>query len=439
MQWRSHNNTIDVEGRFEVFMLDDKVTPSGGIVDAFGRLRISDAFTVFDSQHRYEDNNRWSTANTVNTSITHNPNTSSLSLTVDDQANSEIIRETKKIFYYQPGKSLLVMNTFVMNPAKSGLRQRIGYFNDQNGIFLEVDDTTAYLVLRSYSTGSVQENRIAQTDWNIDRFDGTQFSSISKKYDIRSDGVDAIDFTKSQIFWLDIEWLGVGDVRCGFVDGGALKTAHIFHNENINEDTYMTTACLPLRYEITNKTNTASSSTLKQICSTVVSEGGFNPDRRAPTVSHGRDINQTYTLGSVGTFYNLATFRLTADHLDAILIPERISVMGDSNTNYQFKIVKDATFLTSTGNPIDLVFVPSEDPALEYSITNAVVNTGDVIDSGFIETKGEVTLTGLQLFQQLERYLQVGGTYDRGTYTLAISPGSNSSKAAGHMKWLRVV
>ena len=48
MQWCSHNNTIDVEGRFEVFMLDDKVTPSGGIVDAFGRLRISDAFTVYD-------------------------------------------------------------------------------------------------------------------------------------------------------------------------------------------------------------------------------------------------------------------------------------------------------------------------------------------------------------------------------------------------------
>jgi len=114
-------------------------------------------------------------------------------------------------------------------------------------------------------------------------------------------------------------------------------------------------------------------------------------------------------------------------------------VMGDSNTNYQFKIVKDATFLTTTGNPIDLVFAPSEDPALEYSITNAVVNTGDVIDSGFIETKGEVSLTGLQLFQQLERYLQVGGTYDRGTYTLAISPGSQQSKVAGHIKWLRVV
>jgi len=299
--------------------------------------------------------------------------------------------------------------------------------------FLEVDDTTAYLVLRSYSTGSVQENRIAQTDWNIDRFDGTQFSSIQKKYDVRSDGIDAIDFTKSQIFWLDIEWLGVGDVRCGFVDGGALKTAHIFHNQNISDDTYMTTACLPLRYEITNKTNTASSSTLKQICSTVVSEGGFNPDRRAPTISHGRDINQTYTLASVGTFYNLATFRLTADHLDAILIPERISVMGDSNTNYQFKIVKDATFGTS------LTYTASEDPALEYSITNTTVSGGNVIDSGFIETKGEVTLTGLQLFQQLERYLQAGGTYDRGTYTLAISSGSNSAKAAGHMKWLRVV
>lgn len=434
MQWRSHNNTIDVEGRFEVFMLDDKVTPSGGIVDAFGRLRISDAFTIFDSQHRYEDNGRWSTANTVNTSVTHNPNTSSLSITVDNQANSEVIRETNKVFYYQPGKSLLVMNTFAMNPAKTGLRQRVGYFSSLNGIFLEIDDDTAYLVLRSYSSGSVQETRVAQSNWNIDRFDGTQLSAIPSKYDIRSDGVDALDLTKTQIFWIDIEWLGVGDVRCGFVDGGSImKTAHVFHNANVNEDTYMTTACLPLRYEITNKTNTASSSTLKQICSTVVSEGGFNPDGRAPTISHGRDINQTYTLAHVGTFYNLVTFRLTSTHLDAIIIPERISVMGDSNTNYQFKIIKNGTFGTS------LTYTASEDPALEYSITNTTVSGGNVIDSGFIETKGEVTLTGLQLFQQLERYLQVGGSYDRGTYTLAISPGSQQAKVAGHIKWLRVV
>jgi len=433
MQWCSFNNTVDVEGRYEVVMLDDKVTPSGGLVDAFGRLRISDAFTVFDSQHRYEDNGRWSNANTTNTTVTHHADSSCVLLTLDNQANSEVIRETNKVFYYQPGKSLLIMSTFVLNELKTGLRQRVGYFNGENGIFLEADDNTVYLVLRSYVSGSVEETRVAQTNWNIDRFDGTQLSSVPSKYDIRTDSIQAIDFTKSQIFWIDIEWLGVGDVRCGFADNGTLKTAHIFHNGNAKSSTYMTTACLPLRYEITNTTNTSSPSTLTQICSTVISEGGFNPEGRSPTISHGRDINQTYTLANVGTFYNLATFRLTTSHLDSILIPERISVMGDSNTNYQFKIIKNATFGTS------LTYVASENPALEYSITNTTVTGGDVMDSGFIETKGEVTLTGLQLYQQLERYLQVGGTYDRGTYTLAISPGSQQAKAAGHMKWLRVV
>lgn len=434
MQWCSHNNTVDLEGRYEVVMLDDKITPSGSLVDAFGRLRISDAYTVFDSQHRYEDNRKWSTANTVNTTVEHHSDSSCILLSVDNQANSEVIRETNKVFYYQPGKSLLVMNTFVLSPAKEGLRQRIGYFNGQNGIFLEMDDNVAYLVLRSFVDGTVQETRVAQPDWNIDRFDGTQLSNIPIKYDVRADAIEEIDFTKSQIFWLDIEWLGVGDVRCGFADNGILKTAHIFHNGNIKTSTYMTTACLPVRYEITNKTNTSSPSSLIQICSTVVSEGGFNPDKRSRTVSHGRDINQNYTLPTIGTFYNLVTFRLKDDHLDAILIPDRLSVSGDSNANYQYKVFKNATF----GTP--LIYTDTQDPALEYSITDSVITSGsDVIDSGFIQTKGDVILTGIELFQQLERYLQVGGTYERGTYTLGISPGSQNAKAVGHVKWLRVV
>jgi hypothetical protein len=73
-------------------------------------------------------------------------------------------------------------------------------------MYFEIDDTTAYFVERSLSTGT--ETRVAQEDWNIDKLDGTGVSGIT------------LDITKAQILWMDIEWLGLGTVRIGFVIDG---------------------------------------------------------------------------------------------------------------------------------------------------------------------------------------------------------------------------
>lgn len=433
MQWKSHNNTVDLEGRYEVVMLDDKVSPSGTMVDAFGRLRISDAFTIFDSQHRYEDNGKWTDAITGTANASYDPNASIVSLNVDASNGSQLIRETNKVFYYQPGKSLLILSTFVFNEPKVGLRQRVGYFNDNNGIFLELEDTTLNLVLRRYNSGAVEETRVAQTDWNIDKFDGTQYSGISPQYDSRLDSKNTLDITCSQIFWIDIEWLGVGDVRCGFVDDGVMKTAHVFHAHNLIDSTYMTTACLPLRYEITNTSVTSSPSTLKQICTSIISEGGFNPDKRAPSHVYGRDINELNTLPKITDFYNIATIKLNDGYQDAIVIPSKISLIGDSNTNYQWKLYLNAEANTP------LTFVSTDDPAVLGSNSNIVIESGLTLDSGFLTTSGEASIDGLRLYEQLERYLQSDGSYVSSTYTLAVKPGSQNAKIAGQLSWLRIV
>ena len=49
-----HNKTI-----YEVFKLSDRLTTSGTATDAFGRLRVSNPFTIFDSQNRYKENNEF--------------------------------------------------------------------------------------------------------------------------------------------------------------------------------------------------------------------------------------------------------------------------------------------------------------------------------------------------------------------------------------------
>ena len=156
------------------------------------------------------------------------------------------------------------MTTFAFSIPIAGLRQRIGFFGTNNGIYLEHDGTDLFLVLRSYVTGAVDNSRkVAQKDWNGHKFDGSTFYQRD------------LDTTKANIFWMDVEWLGVGDVRCGFIVDGVPVVAHTFHNDNLNPTTYMTTAVLPLRQEIENTGATGVTSNMRVICSTVISEGGY--------------------------------------------------------------------------------------------------------------------------------------------------------------------
>jgi hypothetical protein len=180
-EWKQpHNVTL-----FETMMLADQhgnivngANPSGVAVDAFGRMRMSTPLTLFDSTHRYRDNNLWFTSNTTGTAYTHSTNQGLVNLNLPTTANAEIIRETTKVFAYQPGKSLFVLNTFVPAAPKPNLRQRIGYFGAQNGVYYEMDGANSYFVERSFVTGELVETRIAQADWNADNLLGPTVNDV---------------------------------------------------------------------------------------------------------------------------------------------------------------------------------------------------------------------------------------------------------------------
>ena len=200
----SNSNPIFVKGTSDTSFFDPAQT------DAFGRLRVSNPLTLFDSSHRYKDNNLWEgllvgTGATIGFSTTEGL----INIGIGTTAGCSAIRETTKVFSYQPGKSLLVLNTFVMNSPKENLRQRVGYFGADNGMYFQVSgigSTSVSFVERSLSTGT--ETVVPQTEWNIDKLDGTGISGLT------------LDISKSQILWMDIEWLGLGTVRVGFVING---------------------------------------------------------------------------------------------------------------------------------------------------------------------------------------------------------------------------
>ena len=285
-------------------------------IDAFGRLRTSTPFTLFDSSHRFDDNGLWSTSTATGGTATFNAAQGLMDLDVTTASGSQVLRETTKVFSYQPGKSLLVLSTFVMSPAKTNLRQRVGYYGTNNGYYLELNNTTVSFVERSFVTGAIVDTPVTQASWNVDPMNGSGPSGIT------------LDLTKAQILFMDLEWLGVGTVRIGFVVDGNFYVCHRFNHANLIASTYITTASLPLRYEITNTGTTSGPSELKQICSTVLSEGGYQLTGLQQAI--GIPVTTPRTLSGAGTFRPIVSIRLktSPDRLDAIVICTAISVVA---------------------------------------------------------------------------------------------------------------
>jgi hypothetical protein len=237
---------------------------SGPSADAFGRLRTSDPHIIFDSQNQYNTspllfNSQLTTGGT----ITHLPNESTAAMNVTATTGSEVIRQSKRYFRYQPGRSLHIFLSFKLETAKTGLRQRIGFFDANNGVYLQLNDSTVSFIRRTYVGGSTDDTsyKVDQANWNVDKLDGTGPSGVT------------LDLSKVQLLFMDLQWLGVGRVRIGFVIGDEIIIAHEFFASNILTSVYMTSANLPVRAEITN-TGSASTSQLKFICCALASEGG---------------------------------------------------------------------------------------------------------------------------------------------------------------------
>lgn len=385
--------------------------------DAFGRLRVSSPLTLFDSSHRYADNGLWATSNTSGGTAVFNSNEGVMDLSVTTASGSAVTRETYKVFAYQPGKSLLVLQTLAMAPAQANLTQRVGYFGAQNGIYLELDGSTLYFVKRSSVSGSMVETHIAQQNWNYDVFDGNGASGI------------VLDITKAQIMFMDMEWLGVGSVRLGFVVDGKFYLAHTFHHANIITTTYITTACLPLRYEIFNTGTTTQASTLKQICSSVMSEGGY--ELRGYQQAIATPVATPYTMTSANTYYPIVSLRLKSTRLDAIAILTALSVLATSPGNYHWRMAAGGT--TTGGSWVSA----GADSSVEYNITGTGFTGGRILAAGFTTVSNQaatqVDILKEALFKfQLERN---GLTSTPFEFTLTAASDGAADTILGNLDW----
>lgn len=345
------------------------VAIGGTNTDAFGRIRVGSPYTLFDSQQRYAADNQFDTSTASGGSTSFLSNESTLQMSVTTTSGSKVIRQSFRSMSYQPGKSLLVLATFAMNAAKTNLRQRVGFFNTENGIFFQQENSTLSFVIRSNSIptpGTPSDVRtITQANWNGDKLDGTGASGY------------VLDPTKTQIFWTDVEWLGVGSVRCGFIINGTFVVCHTFHNANINSSVYMTTAILPIRYEIENTGTTTSASSMKQICSNVISEGGYEQ------YSPSHLARRTTKLASIGlTFLPIVSIRLASTAFGAVIIPGRMQVLPITSQNYEVALISNPTLTGASWTSV------STTPNVQMDTSATAVTGGSIVQTDYVTSSG---------------------------------------------------
>jgi len=381
--------------------------------DAFGRLRTSSPLTLFDSQNRYAKDPQFSESLAGSATCTHLANESSVAMNVTTASGDEVVRQSRRVFPYQPGKSLLIMCTFAMAAGATNLRQRVGYFNADNGIFLQQNNNALSLIIRTYTGGSASDARaVAQADWNGDKLDGSGATGIT------------LDVTKTQIFFIDLEWLGVGTVRCGFIIDGQYIVAHTFNNANSLSSVYMQTAILPVRYEITATGTVAAAKTLKQICSTVISEGGYE---QKSALTWARRTTEVTGIGT--SFVPLVSIRLKSTNLGAVVIPNGFSFMPTSASDYfEVALIKNTTL---TGASFASASTNVEFDTAATAMTGGTIVVQDFTSSGVLSGN---TINDPSIYNfDSQLGVTIGGTSD--VYTLAVRVITGTGDGIGALSY----
>lgn len=398
-------------------------------LDAFARLRVSEIASIFDVQLQYDGHPLYWFEKTAGGGTTaHDLNNSAINLQVGTSSGDSVIRQTKAYHRYQPGKSQYIILTGVLGDGKTNLTQRVGYYDSENGLFFDCVDGITGVTLRSKSSGNVVNTRFTQTNWNLDTLDGSSDSN-------NSSGIN-LDISKSQIFAIDLEWLSVGRVRMGFFMDGMLIYVHEFLNSNLIGGAYMTTANLPTRYEIENTGAVASATTLKQICSSVMSEGGFQEELGLPYGdSNGATEIAVTTRRPILSIRPKATFNSIVNR--GLIIPETFSVFADSNAAF-IELVYNGTLTNDT-------FAKEQTNSIvEVDIAADAISGGEVIFTDIVPASGGGSPSSRQgnkgedLLSNLPLVLDIDGANPIPLTVVATSMVAGAANCSANLNWREI-
>ncbi len=379
-------------------------------IDAFGKLRVTEPTTILDLKFpvvsptgsggtpAFLSNNQQICFKSSLSGTSATYSNAKLVVTVSGTTNnSYYISQSRNYCIYQPGKSLLFMCSGIINGSLNGanIYTRIGYFDNvypitsvpsvYNGLYFEYNNGISV----NYTNNGGTPNNTPQTDWNVDKFDGTGTSGIN------------LDFSKALLFVIDLEWLSVGKIRFGFYLYGKIMYCHIITNINELTGPYITQINLPVCYSI-HSTSTATGS-LTQICASVISEGGYSPFGKPFSINSYIGTSPTgISLSGETIILALRGGSTAGNYYHQSIIPKSIDIVDSGNNNviiYRLRIYKDNDNFTSstiswadvnTSYSITQYYTPLTTPYPIFLTGNSII-----LSEGLFSGKGNVSFGDL--------------------------------------------
>lgn len=401
--------------------------PSQDAYTSKGRQKVSTYETSFFNTFQFnKETDIWSEQTTNGGSATFDPTVSGIIMAVTNQVGSEVVRQTKNVMRYIPGRTSTLSFAVKLESPVTGIRRRFGLFDEDNGAYFEDGgDGTYYCCIRNKNgiTGPTLE-RIARANWNGDKLDGNGVSGI------------IANPTAQQLINIEYEWYGAGQVIFSFVIDGKSHIIHTFNNGNRLDHPWCSTPFLPIRLELTNVTGVAGTHYMYQGSNSLISEGVPEKLGISESITNaGISTNIVFRpLTNAGEFYPMISIRLKPGDLNGVVLPGSFQAATIDNAGLGYKLIKNANLVGAA-----FTSAPDSNAFTQIDVSATSFTNGDVIDSGFIVggTSGGITINE-KVALQLGR-VGIGTTMTSDILTLAVAymaKSNNTKDAVASLTWI---
>jgi len=420
-QWNKNNQDYLNQERtlFEVYNIADhwgNQTDWRPNFSNSNRLKVAPYQSVFFNTFQYgKETDVWDESLVgVGATATFNASSSNIVMSVGITTGSKVIRQTKNVMRYIPGRSATLSFAIRLDTPQVGIRRRFGLFDDNNGVYFEDDGGTYAYVIRSNTTGIVTETRVTRDNWNGEKFDGNGYTGVTA------------DATKQQMISINYEWYGAGIVEFAWLMKNETIPSHTFDNSNTLDTVWCSTPFLPIRVEIENVTGVAGTHYIYQGSNSLIQEG--EPEKLGTLESVANPITGT-TLTDANTFYPVVSLRLKANQLSAVALIRSLQTATNDNTNVYWRLIENPTL---TG--ANWTNHPDPNSFTQYDISATATTGGNIVLSGF-------TISGGSSLVEVDdkAALQIGrsgiGTISD-IYTLACASPNTNKSALAVLNWI---
>ena len=380
------------------------------------RLKVAPYQTVFFNTFQYgKETDVWDEQVVgVGATATYNANSSNVIMQVGSAAGSKVIRQTRNVMRYIPGRSATLAFAIRLDTPQVGIRRRFGLFDENNGVYFEDDGGTYSYVIRSNTSGIVTETRVTRDNWNGEKFDGNGYTGVTA------------DATKQQMISINYEWYGAGLVEFAWLMKNETIPSHTFENSNTNDFVWCSTPFLPIRVEIENITGVAGTHYIYQGSNSLIQEG--EPEKLGILESVANPITGT-TLALANTFYPVVSIRLKSGSLAAVALLRSLQTATNDNTNVYWRLIENPTLTGASWTDH-----PDPNSFIQYDTSATATTGGNIVLSGF-------TISGGSSLVEIDdkAALQIGrsgiGTISD-IYTLACASPNTNKKALAVLNWI---